>query len=446
MIVDFFVLGGLAVLCMGGRVNGQTRGSFDVDEPIQGLGGCTSGVDCQLNGVCDKSQCHCDQGWSGFWCEKLDLVPAKVNSGFRLETVSTWGGNIIKEGDTYHGFFSEMGGHCGLTSWITNSRVVRATSNSPGGRFERQQVALPIWAHNPQIVKANDTFLLFHIGSASNVPETTCPGLNGTSPCKDKQGGYGHGCDSMVAFVPNGDARGNKSSTSINHTTVKNYTFPISFSDNIEGPWELYHAPIDFNVGGNANPSPIVLENGTVIMVFNANNMSLAVADSWKGPYKLRSTGACANGEDPFLYVDKRGNFHCLSHAAPFKDAFHSIAHSFSSDGLHWTKTEKAVAGAVVEFEGNRTVVFSKRERPKLIFDENKEITHLITGVAMTGQCTPKFLYPVQGYEHLNGYCTLHIPLQYTLSDKNPFPGHMDRSFTLIQAVRWKKNPCSSSV
>jgi len=444
MIVDFFVLGGLAVLCMGGRVNGQTRGSFDVDEPIQGLGGCTSGVDCQLNGVCDKTQCHCDQGWSGPWCEKLDLVPAKINSGFRQETVSTWGGNIIKEGDTYHGFFSEMGGHCGLTSWAKNSRVVRATSNSPGGRFEKQQVALPIWAHNPQITKANDTFLLFHIGSAAGVPETSCSEGTGTSPCKLFGKGFGFGCTWPLATEES--TYSFSSSEPSRNTREVNFTFPISFASSIEGPWQQHNASIDFDVGSNANPAPIVLENGTVIMVFNANNMSLAVADSWKGPYKLRSTGACANGEDPFLYVDKRGNFHCLSHAAPFKDAFHSIAHSFSSDGLHWTKTEKAVAGAVVEFEGNRTVVFSKRERPKLIFDENKEITHLITGVAMTGQCTPKFLYPVQGYEHLNGYCTLHIPLQYTLSDKNPFPGHMDRSFTLIQAVRWKKNPCSSSV
>mmetsp|Transcript_2325 Transcript_2325/g.5375 ORF Transcript_2325/g.5375 Transcript_2325/m.5375 type:complete len:580 (+) Transcript_2325:2510-4249(+) len=216
-----------------------------------------------------------------------------------------------------------------------------------------------------------------------------------------------------------------------------NFTFPVHVGESVLGPWTPMNIPIDFDVGDNANPAPLVLPNNTILILFHAiKDFALAesVSNDWRGPYKLRSIGGCGKGEDPFLYVDKRGHFHCLAHAAPFTQPTKSIVHSYSTDGYHWHTSTDAAAGSLVEFEQPYgSVLFSKRERPKLLFNKDHEITHLITGVTLTPECTPKFLYK-DGHEKLPDRC-LDEKAQYLLTNGNPCPGHYDRGFTLIQEL-----------
>jgi hypothetical protein len=43
--------------------------------------------------------------------------------------------------------------------------------------------------------------------------------------------------------------------------------------------------------------------------------------------------GACGPGEDPSIYVDKRGHVHCVYHRAPFNETGKDGGHAFSVDG-----------------------------------------------------------------------------------------------------------------
>lgn len=106
------------------------------------------------------------------------------------------------------------------------------------------------------------------------------------------------------------------------------------------------------------NPGPYQHPNGTVFIVFTEYDMGLFSAPSWQaccacrlcllwaipplipslhcfcpqGPYTLVTSGACGGGEDPSLYIDPKGQFHCLYHRAPFSDPDVAIGHSFSRE------------------------------------------------------------------------------------------------------------------
>ncbi|GBG26210.1 Hypothetical Protein FCC1311_024312 [Hondaea fermentalgiana] len=376
----------------------------------------------------------------------LALLPARVQGGLRLEDSTTWGGNVLEEhgaapggGTRHHLFVAEMVEHCGLTTWRQNSRIVRAVSDEGVlGPYERAQEVVPVWSHNPQVLRMpKGDLLLFHIGSGTeglSHPPKMCPAApHGTTPCREK-------AQHQMTFAGKHQSQDAKAATRLQHDKNESFpfTFPLHHAESLAGPWQSHEAAISFDVGDNANPSPVVFPNGTVLILFHALNFAIAesVGTDWRGPYKLRSTKACGAGEDPFLYIDQRGYFHCLSHAAPFSHPRSSIVHSFSRDGYTWTVSKTgATAGSEIDYgAAHGKVLFSKRERPKLMFNEKREITHLISGVTLTPECTPRFLYSDGVDGKLPDACQ-NETMQYHLSNRNPCPGHFDRGFTLIQEV-----------
>eukprot|EP01052_Picozoa_sp_SAG31_P021691 SAG31_NODE_1690_length_7524_cov_2.991919_1_plen_136_part_00 len=112
--------------------------------PPSAAGACPN--DCELNGACVGSVCHCDPQWYGPSCGQLRLEPTTRDSGYRgggdgslsssAEPVSTWGGSIAGPDGRglYHMFAARMTYHCGLLSWKTNSEVVHAVSSAPLGK------------------------------------------------------------------------------------------------------------------------------------------------------------------------------------------------------------------------------------------------------------------------------------------------------------------------
>jgi len=215
----------------------------------------------------------------------------------------------------------------------------------------------------------------------------------------------------------------------------KNVSFHVAKS--AAGPWEPFTAAVTGgSFGSMTTPSPWMYidpltgkQNGTVFLVSGG----LWRAENWKGPYyrPVGLTVSC-HGEDPYLYQDHRGNWHCLSHnsgSAGFGNLTIAGGHAFSKDLISWyTTSNAAYTGSYVERVGAEPLAIGKRERPRLIFDpETREMTHLVTAV-VEGSASP--------------FCTgkdITFDEQvkcWFASNNNPWPGYHDPSFTLVQEIR----------
>lgn len=142
------------------------------------------------------------------------------------------------------------------------------------------------------------------------------------------------------------------------------------------------------------NPSPFVHPNGTL---FVACTWSLRSAPRPEGPWSSDmhlNIGSAPNidnvtrhWEDPFLWIDRRGHWHLLSHTwTPEAPPVNSISgHAFSRDGLEWVSSPYEPYNSTVHWadgsEGS-AVYYSTMERPKLVFGADGIPTHLVNGVS----------------------------------------------------------------
>jgi hypothetical protein len=231
-------------------------------------------------------------------------------------------------------------------------------------------------------------------------------------------------------------------------------TFPVSFSTSLSGPWTTIFANATAPTNGN-NPAPYVARNGSIYVVFNDGDMTLFRSDSgYGGPYLRVTGGACGGGEDPAIWQDAGGNWHCLYHRSPFADPAHqAIGHAYSPDGFTWFTSPGAAATSVVNYTDGGgggdvlTVTFGKRERPHLVFSaETGDPIAFISAVGINPACDPFVFDPATGLPAINATALALINAgavphcdawtQYQRLDLNMLPGYFDRSWTLIQTLR----------
>lgn len=166
------------------------------DDDDDDYGSCTTSADCAYNGECVKSTddddadhrtdpesvgvCRCFAGWMGTTCEVFDLMPVNPQrGGLKLPNhdSSTWGGSVVFNEDDgmYHMFASEILYDCGLYYWTTNSQVIRAVSESPYGPYRKDQVIVPPFAHEPNVIRdpINGKWVLF-VTALSGVQPRDC--------------------------------------------------------------------------------------------------------------------------------------------------------------------------------------------------------------------------------------------------------------------------------
>jgi hypothetical protein len=287
--------------------------------------------------------------------------------------ITTWGGGIIASRDgKHHMFVSRMTNDCKLNTWTHNSRIDHAVSSTgPEGPYTFSDVAVNTWAHNAAPVQLHDgTYAIFHIGTGTGGP-------NGGQNCtKDDVEAMGD----VLPLAPNGGST-------------------IHISKSLDGPW----TPLKNSLGGCNNPAPWVHPNGTI---FVGCGGSFLRADNVAGPYTRVASFPMGGGpeghyEDPQIYTDKRGNFHCLYHVyrtdLPPTNCTESTvsAHSFSEDGLHWTMSKTSPYGTQVMIINTSQpgvppvpLTVATRERPKPFFNSAGEMTHLLNGVCGSPSCT----------------------------------------------------------
>ena len=168
--------------------------------PREATGGapCTTGLDCQLNGVCADSKCVCDAAFTGANCSALALLPATRGAGYGAlgSDTSSWGGSFTQDGESWVGFVSEMGAAegykgCGLGTWAQNSRCVVARAPKADGSYVRERVLVDSWCHGATASRdpVSRRFIWLHMGDGKGQGKhqtkpwcVACPADNGTTP------------------------------------------------------------------------------------------------------------------------------------------------------------------------------------------------------------------------------------------------------------------------
>jgi len=231
----------------------------------------------------------------------LNLAPAALfpQQGYYNTTLSSWGGSVIVDDNgLFHMFAAAMTEECGLDQWTTNSEVIHATSSSPTGPFAMRDVALPVWHHNPQVIRdISGLYLLFSIGMDPEGTPVNCT-----------------------------------HSTEV-WTTHGAELIELYYSSSLSGPWTPLMVNGSINLFNGTNPSPFILSNGSIAVgSHSGNGFDVALADSWKGPYTLHKSVFIwengTTGEDPFLWFDEG--------LQKWRVLFHQYNTSDPHDGSLW--------------------------------------------------------------------------------------------------------------
>jgi len=367
---------------------------------------CRTSVDCSMNGECtvlrkkDTKQqvvvsgnCHCFSGWKGSRCEELDFLPVISHTGLQLSNnTSTWGGSVIYRQGMYHMFASEMVLQCGLEYWTTNSQVIRATSKMPYGPYKKQQVILPTFAHEPNVVEAPSGEIVLFV-TASPPPSRVitpidCRKSNGRSRSPQKLP-QPRDTYMLWAFHPEGP-----------------WSEPVLVFNSSQWNadyWNKTHKLVwcDSNLNG------IILNDSSFLGLWRrcetANLLTIPHrlwASNWKDPstyqphleplFVLGGSGS----EDPSNIWTTRTSDVGLAYHALWHDEQSTRCmlgqcsangrHAFSLDGVSWRYANTDAYNETIVFENGKTIRVDTRARPHVIIDPtNNQLLALSTGVQL---------------------------------------------------------------
>lgn len=201
---------------------------------------------------------------------------------------------------------------------------------------------------------------------------------------------------------------------------------PFTLHFSVDGPTGPFH-PYDTNFTNvplnstgfsmqNWNPAPHLMPDGSVrVMVHTLTapwaGESVAHASTWRGPYTFLTGNLdyCEKcEEDPFMWTDKRGNWHVLYHRmfdpigvggerdpSPIPTPGWSGGHAFSRDGLNFSTITRAYSTYVALHNGT-TVNMVRRERPKLVFGPGGDPEFLSNGVEVAKGRTYTLVVPLK--------------------------------------------------
>ncbi len=327
---------------------------------------CNSDWDCSLAGICNSDGvCECDPWADGVDCSYLKFQPVdRSRLGYIHEKHTSWGGSIIQSSDgSYHMYVSEIlckvdpdiRVRCGLSSWQTHSRVVKAKSYDIDGPYRRldSDVLLHPEHHNPTIHKSPKTgkWHLFTISGPSGPIERMASNDEG-----------------------------------------KTWSIPMTVSP-------------------RQNPGPVFLPDGSAYLFYRADGLDLpsptcsdegisvqycpSESEPCKEPNDIPVFGH--TGEDPSVFIDHRGNYHMLFNALPYKcvPKHQQGGHAWSKDGVNWSTPRVGAFDTTIKFTDGTRVKCERRERPQMVLGKDAKPLAMVS--AVTG--CPKALGDVKGYE-----------------------------------------------
>lgn len=287
---------------------------------------------------------------------------------------SVWGASMVKGDDgLYHIFYSRWPKYLGW-SWVTDSEIAHATSESPFGPWSFKDVVLErrgkeYWdgwcTHNPTIHKFGDKYYLYYMGNTGDGIVTGTPG-------KEK----------------------------LNWTHRNNQRIGVAVADSPNGPWTRFDSPlIDVTPNDSAydclmtsNPSICEMADGRYLLIYKAVGKRYplpgggpvvhlaAISDSPSGPFKkypqliFNFEGERFPAEDPYIWYED-GKYRAIvkrMESADRKRKF-SLVQFDSDDGLNWNVSRHhKVSDLNITFEDGRRVELAHLERPQVYLENGK--------------------------------------------------------------------------
>jgi hypothetical protein len=267
------------------------------------------------------------------------MKPAVKNGGFKMPGYILWCPSVIKVGKTYHMFASRWPEQYGIAGWTKYSEIIRATSDNLYGPYKFAEVVIQkregYWdndrAHNPKIVKAGNTYVLYYISSANET-------------------GY-------------------------------------AYSSSIAGPWTR----IDSVAMPFSNPAPLVKKDGSVYVFGRKSINDIRIAQGYSAPtfsgkYTLLNEGKNllpGNNqlEDPTVWwSSNQYNVILSDFHADATGIGKAGAQYYSTDGIHYNLVSKdAVYTKTVTYDDGTSTTFRRRERPFVYADEKGKVTAFFT-------------------------------------------------------------------
>lgn len=181
----------------------------------------------------------------------LELLPAAPldRQLYCNASLQTWGGNVLEDdAGGFHLYAAGFGtGNCGLNEWLTNSDVIHAVSDSPDGPFSYRDTAVPLWAHNPQAIRAPDgKWLLYQIARRNCQPRYTwkIPFCNESKkerlPCPPGAKPAGNTTAELCAALGSRPRDPNCHGSSAPECHCDSHRIEIYSADSPNGPWSRF--------------------------------------------------------------------------------------------------------------------------------------------------------------------------------------------------------------
>jgi len=311
------------------------------------------------------------------------LQPALAHGGFSLETHWVWCGSVVKgEDDRYHMFAARWPKEFPFYhGYLAASEVVRASSDTPQGPYHFEEVVLPergpaFWdgrmTHNPFIVKREDEYLLFYIGTTY---ERERP---------DRE--------DMLKMLYAKDSRNGEL-----YPWFHDIRIGMARSTSVFGPWErpdeptLTNNPDGWDNHIVTNPSVCLSPDGTIMLYYRSTGcrLGLAVTDHPDTPFvrygesPVVDPGAGLRIEDPFVWWEQdHYEMVCKDLTGQITGEFHAAVHLHSPNGTDWSLADPVKAWSrTLPWDHGAETVQASIERPYILF-ENGEPAWLFAATA----------------------------------------------------------------
>ncbi len=266
------------------------------------------------------------------------LKPAADGTGFKMDGYYIWCGSVIKEDDYYYLFAARWKKeHTFPDGYMTNSEIVLAGTDDLNKPFKYIKTIISkrdgnywdsMMAHNPYIIKIDNEYVLYYIGSPDGKFETR--------------------------------------------------TIGYATSLSLDGEWKRCDTPIKLPPDAN-NPCVINTEENGLMLYFRDGNLrvSVAKAERYDGEYTVVRDSIFQKGkiEDMFVYNDGTEYIMIAEDNDGVYTGLSKGGVRFTSpNGLDWDDSNAVAAyGFDIEYTSGAKELLQRRERPMILFDDDKQ-------------------------------------------------------------------------